>query len=291
MTDIALLLRPKPHDLGDFQVRRVLPAVNQRSVGPFVFFDHLGPVNFAPGSGMDVRPHPHIGLATVTYLFEGEILHRDSLGSVQAIASGDVNWMTAGRGIVHSERASPEKRASGFALHGIQTWVALPLEAEETDPAFHHHPSATLPEWREGEVGLKLIAGTFGAHASPVKTFAPIFYLDTVFDSGGTFSFTAEHDERAVYTVTGELLAGGEIVPPGEMAILSPGIEVGLTAGPGGARAMLLGGAALDAPRHIWWNFVSSSRERIEKAKADWRAMAIGTIPGDDAEFIPLPEH
>lgn len=290
MSTITHLLKPKPRDIGHFDVLRVLPSIEARSVGPFVFFDHFGPVDIAPGGGMDVRPHPHIGLATVTYLFQGEILHRDSLGYVQPIAPGDVNWMTAGRGIVHSERTSPELRAKGFALHGIQSWVALPKEAEEVEPSFHHHPSATLPEWTEDGVALKLVAGTAFGRESPVKVFAPTLYVAAVFQPGATLKLPAEHEERAAYVATGLLGADGEMVEAHQMALFAPGAPVSLKAGPDGAYVMLLGGAKLDGPRHLWWNFVSSSKERIEKAKDDWRAMALGTVPGDN-EFIPLPDH
>ena len=291
MTAIAHLIRPKPRDLGGgMTVARILPAIEARMVGPFVFLDHMGPVSFAPGEGMDVRPHPHIGLATVTYLFDGEILHRDSLGYVQAIAPGDVNWMTAGKGIVHSERTAPDMRARGHTLHGIQSWVALPLEAEETEPSFSHHSSAELPEWDDGGVRLKLIAGTAWGRQSPARVLSPTWYLHAEFGAGATLALPPEPGERAVYIVEGSLGVGGEAVPAGQMAVLMPGETVALLAGADGARVMLLGGAAMDGPRHLYWNFVSSSKERIERAKADWTAMAFGTVPGDDA-FIPLPDH
>ncbi|BCW87163.1 hypothetical protein sos41_02900 [Alphaproteobacteria bacterium SO-S41] len=271
-------------------VRRILPAIEARSIGPFVFLDHIGPVQFQPGQGMDVRPHPHIGLATVTYLYDGEILHRDSLGFVQAIKPGDVNWMTAGRGIVHSERTAPELRAKGFALHGLQSWVGLPKEAEEVEPSFHHHPAADLPEWEENGVRLKLIAGTAFGRESPVKIYAPTLYVAAVFAPGAKLTLPAEHAERAVYVASGALTAAGEAVDTAQLALFTAGAPVELIAGPEGAETMLLGGAPMDGPRHMWWNFVSSSTERIEQAKADWRASAIGKVPGDD-EFIPLPEH
>jgi redox-sensitive bicupin YhaK (pirin superfamily) len=290
MSAIAHLLKPKPRDIGDFDVLRVLPAIEARSVGPFIFFDHFGPIDIPPGGGMDVRPHPHIGLATVTYLFAGEILHRDSLGFVQPIAPGDVNWMTAGRGIVHSERTAPELRAKGFRLHGIQSWVALPKEAEEVEPAFHHHPSATLPEWTQDGVALKVVAGTAFGREAPVKVFAPTLYVAAVFEPGAALDLPGEHEERAAYVASGSLSVEGEAVAVHQMAVFQPGATLRLRAGAEGAYVMLLGGAALDGPRHLWWNFVSSSKERIEKAKDDWRAMALGTVPGDD-EFIPLPDR
>ena len=292
MSLIAHLIRPKTRDLGDgLMVRRILPSIEARSVGPFVFLDHIGPVNFQPGAGMDVRPHPHIGLATVTYLFEGEILHRDSLGYVQAIRPGDVNWMTAGRGIVHSERTDAALRAKGFDLHGLQSWVGLPKEFEEVEPSFHHHPSASLPEWREGGVALKLIAGRSFGRESPVKVYAETLYVAAVFEPGATLTLPDEHDERAIYVASGSVVCGdGEAVAAGELAVFAPGAAVPLSAGADGAKTMLLGGAAMDGPRHMWWNFVSSSKERIEQAKADWRAQTLGHVPGE-TEFIPLPER
>ncbi len=291
MTAIAHLIRPKTRDLGDgLTVRRILPAIEQRSVGPFVFLDHIGPVTFHPGGGMDVRPHPHIGLATVTYLFEGEILHRDSLGFVQPIKPGDVNWMTAGSGIVHSERTSDELRAKGFNLHGLQSWVGLPQADEEVAASFHHHPSASLPEWTENGVTRKLIAGASFGRESPVKVYAATLYVAAVFEAEATLLVPAEHEERAIYVAEGAVSVDGEAVSAGEMAVFAPGVVVTLTAGPEGAKAMLLGGAKMDGPRHMWWNFVSSSKERIEKAKADWLAQSLGQVPGE-TEFIPLPDR
>lgn len=291
MSPIAHLIRPKTRDLGDgMTVRRILPAIEARSVGPFVFLDHIGPVEFKPGAGMDVRPHPHIGLATVTYLFEGEILHRDSLGFVQPIRPGDVNWMTAGKGIVHSERTAPELRAAGFNLHGLQSWVGLPKEAEEVEPSFHHHPSASLPEWSESGVRLKLIAGRAFGRASPVRVYADTLYVAAVFEAGASLDLPDEHEERAVYVASGSLTCDGIEIEAGELAVFKSGDGVDLTAGAAGAQTMLLGGAAMDGPRHMWWNFVSSSKERIEQAKADWRAGAFGQVPGE-TEFIPLPER
>lgn len=291
MSAIAHLIRPKTRDLGDgLTVRRILPSIEARSVGPFVFLDHIGPVTFAPGQGMDVRPHPHIGLATVTYLFDGEILHRDSLGYVQPIRPGDVNWMTAGKGIVHSERTSDEKRASGFSLHGLQSWVGLPQADEEVDPTFHHHPSSALPEWVEGGVSFKLIAGKSFGRTSPVKVYAETLYVAAVFEAGGSVLLPDEHEERAIYVAEGAVETEGQIVEAGELAVFKPGKTVTLTAGAEGAKTMLLGGAPMDGPRHMWWNFVSSSKERIEQAKAEWQAQAYGTVPGE-TEFIPLPER
>jgi redox-sensitive bicupin YhaK (pirin superfamily) len=281
----------KAHDLGDgFFVTRLLPQIARRSMGPFVFFDYFGPVDFAPGKGIDVRPHPHIGLATVTYLFDGSQMHRDTLGSVQEIKPGDVNWMTAGRGIAHSERTGDAVRASGHRLHGIQTWVGLPQADEEAPPHLQHFSAADLPEREDKGVTLRMITGAAFGLKSPVKVFSPIFYADARFAPGGALHYGAEHDERAFFVVEGEIQTGeNEVHGPGAMLALEAGEEVTLYAG-APARVMLFGGAALDGPRHIWWNFVSSSKDRIERAKQEWRDMAFGTIPGDDQEFIPLPE-
>jgi len=285
----------KAHDLGDgFFVARLLPQIARRSIGPFVFFDYFGPVDFAPGKGVDVRPHPHIGLATVTYLFEGSQMHRDTLGSVQEITPGDVNWMTAGRGIAHSERTGDAVRAAGHRLHGIQTWVGLPQADEEAPPAFQHFARADLPEREDKGVTLRLITGSAFGMQSPVKVFSPIFYADARFSAGGALHYDAEHEERAFFIVDGEIQIGGdahgvEVHGPGAMLMLEPGEEVTLYAD-APARVMLLGGAKLDGDRHIWWNFVSSSKDRIERAKQEWKDGKFGTIPGDDKEFIPLPE-
>ncbi len=282
----------KAHDLGDgFFVTRLLPQIARRSIGPFVFFDYFGPVDFAPGKGVDVRPHPHIGLATVTYLFDGAQMHRDTLGSVQEIAPGDVNWMTAGRGIAHSERTGAEMRARGHRLHGIQSWVGLPQADEEAEPAFHHFSRDQLPEREDKGVTLRLIAGEVFGQKSPVKVFSPIFYADAHFAPGGALHYTSEHEERAFFVVEGEVQTSETNVHgPGAMLMLDKGEEVTLYAD-APARVMLLGGAQLDGPRHIWWNFVSSSKDRIERAKQEWKDGKFGLIPGDDKEFIPLPEN
>jgi len=289
---IELLIQGRAHDLGPgFAVRRVLPQVKRRTVGPFIFLDHFGPMIVPPGGdGMEVRPHPHIGLATVTYLFDGGIFHRDSLGYAQAIRPGDVNWMTAGSGIAHSERTEPEMKASGFTMHGVQTWVALPKAHEETAPAFEHVDAAKLPVWHESATELRLIVGTYKGRTAPTTHFSPIFYVGAVSAPGAKFSVSPEHEERGVYVAEGSLLLGDRQLVVGDLAVLAKGAAVELVAGPTGAKAMLLGGAALDGPRHIWWNFVSSSKERIEKAKADWKEGRFARVPGDD-EFIPLPER
>jgi redox-sensitive bicupin YhaK (pirin superfamily) len=285
-----IVIKGKPRDLGDgFHVSRILPAIEQRAVGPFVFFDYFGPVTFAPGLGIDVRPHPHIGLATVTYLFEGSQMHRDTLGSAQEIQPGDVNWMTAGRGIAHSERTGPEVRAKCHRLHGIQSWVGLPQKDEEVAPSFQNVASKDLPSVTRDGVTLKIITGEAFGLTSPVKVFSPIFYVDAQFAPGSSFEVTAEHEQRAVFVVGGEVEVAGASHGDGTMAILQPGEATRITA-KGEARAMLLGGAALDGQRHLWWNFVASSRDRIERAKADWKEGRFGRIPGDEIEFIPLPE-
>jgi redox-sensitive bicupin YhaK (pirin superfamily) len=279
----------KPHvkDLGGFSVKRLLPSSVARMVGPFIFFDHMGPATFAPGQGVDVRPHPHIGLATVTYLFDGTIDHRDSLGTIQPIHAGDVNWMTAGSGIAHSERTPAGLRAGGSSLHGIQTWVALPREHENTAPAFEHHPAATLPEVGLPGVRLRVIAGTAYGRTAPATTFSELFYVAAEIDAGASFAVPADHQERAVYAVDGAIAIDGEPVANGFMALLEAGKEVRIDAA-GKARVMLLGGAPLEGERFIWWNFVSSSRQAIERAKEQWRAGQFGAVPGE-TEWIPLP--
>jgi redox-sensitive bicupin YhaK (pirin superfamily) len=286
---VELLIDARPRDLGGFAVRRVLPAVARRAVGPFLFFDHMGPAELPPGAHFDVRPHPHIALATVTYLFEGAIDHRDSLGSFQAIEPGAVNWMIAGRGIVHSERMSPEHRARGMRIHGIQSWVALPLEHEEMEPAFMHHPAKTIPRVTEEKTTLDVIAGHAFGVRSPVNVLTPTLYVHAMLEAGARFAMDEEHEERAIYVVEGALGCDGRTFRHGTMVVLRPGTKVMIeTDEP--TRLMLLGGAKLDGPRHIFWNFVSSSKDRIEKAKDDWRNERFPTIPGDDVERIPLPD-
>jgi redox-sensitive bicupin YhaK (pirin superfamily) len=290
MSSIVTRVTGRVHDLGGFQVRRILPDMACRQVGPFVFLDHIGPAQFAPGDGIDVRPHPHIGLATVTYLFDGALGHRDTLGSVQVIRPGDVNWMSAGSGIAHSERTPGAERAAGHRLHGLQFWVALPAAAEESAPGFQHHPAVTLPDWQHADgVRLRLIAGNAYGHQAPVRMYGELFYLDAILDAGAAFDLPSEHAERAVLVLSGAIELDGEPVTASEMAVLQPGAKVRLVS-TGAARLVLFGGATLDGPRTLWWNFVSSRRERIEQAKEDWRAQRFGTIEGE-AEFIPLPER
>jgi redox-sensitive bicupin YhaK (pirin superfamily) len=286
---IATIIDARPRDLGGFKVGRLLPSSARRLVGPFIFFDHMGPAQFGPGEGIDVRPHPHICLATVTYLFEGEIIHRDSLGSRQAIRPGDINWMTAGRGIVHSERTSPELRKTGSKAHGLQLWVALPLADEETSPEFHHHPADTLPALDREGARIRVLAGTAYGATSPVHTFSPLFYVDVAMPARCTLPVPRDHEERAAYVIQGAISCGAEHATPGRMLVFMPGAEVALRA-ESDSRVVLVGGAPLDGQRHIWWNFVASSKERIEQAKRDWKEQRFPKVPGDEVEFIPLPE-
>lgn len=285
---IELVVAPRPRDIGGFEVRRLLPVAQRRAVGPFVFFDQIGPATLAAEHGVDVRPHPHIGLATVTYLFDGEILHRDTLGSVQVIRPGDVNWMTAGSGIAHSERTPPESRRRGGPLFGIQSWVALPKAHEEADPAFFHHPAATLPLIEGEGKTVRIIAGTAFGQRAPVATFSATLYCDVVLRAGARIEVPVEHEERAIQPVAGRIRVGGHIAESGSMLVLGAGRPVTIEALED-SRLMLLGGERLDGPRQMWWNFVSSSAERIEQAKADWKAGRFGPVPGE-TEFIPLPE-
>jgi redox-sensitive bicupin YhaK (pirin superfamily) len=291
--EIAAIIDGRARDLGGFSVRRVLPAISRRSIGPFVFFDHMGPVSFAPGAGIDVRPHPHIGLATVTYLFEGEILHRDSIGSSQRIRPGDLNWMTAGRGIVHSERTPPEIRAAGSRVHGLQLWVALPEEHEEVEPSFDHHAAATLPTLTIGGATVRVIAGSAYGVTAPVKTLSSLFYVDATMPAGSELAVAPDighgtiPPERAVFVVDGAILCGNERAERGRMLVLAEGSSVILRATTD-ARVVLIGGTPL-GKRHLFWNFVSSSKERLEQAKRDWNEERFPLVPGDESDRIPLP--
>jgi redox-sensitive bicupin YhaK (pirin superfamily) len=280
-------LKPHLKDLGGFMVRRLLPAYPHKMVGPFIFFDHIGPAQFSPGQGLDVRPHPHIGLATVTYLFEGTIMHRDSLGTAQPIHPGDVNWMTAGQGIAHSERTPEDLHKSGSPLHGIQTWVALPKQHENTSPAFEHHPAATLPTVAIPGIAMRIIAGYAFGKTAPTMTFSRMFYVSVEMEAGASFTVPPEHEERAVYLVEGDASVAGEPLEPYLMAVLQPGQDVAVHAQTK-TRLMLLGGEPMDGDRFIWWNFVASSREAIEDAKQRWREQRFGSVPGE-TEWIPLP--
>ncbi len=284
---VDLRIEPVEHDIGDFTVRRVLPSSERRAVGPFVFFDHMGPAELPPGKGIQVRPHPHIGLATVTYLFDGEIMHRDSLGYVQAIAPGAVNLMTAGRGIVHSERAGADLDRHS-RLHGIQTWMALPSDQEETAPDFTHYPADRLPEVGVGEARIRLIIGEAYGARSPVKVLSPMLYLDCRLPAGSVLTLPSGAAELACYVVLGQVLIADEAYGAGVMAVVSPGAQPELHAATD-SRVMVLGGMPLGR-RFMWWNFVSSSRERIEAASREWAEGRFAMVPGDD-EFIPLPKR
>ncbi|MFC4167692.1 pirin family protein [Teichococcus aestuarii] len=288
---VEAVLLPRAHDVGGFEVRRALPARGRQMVGPFIFFDQMGPGEFLSGRGLDVRPHPHIGLSTVTYLFEGAIQHKDSLGSDQPILPGDVNWMTAGRGIAHSERTAPALRTGGSRLFGIQSWVALPKAQEERAPDFAHHPASALPVLREPGLHLRLIAGEGWGARSPAGGQDGLFYADAVLSAGAALPLPDHHEERAAYVLEGSASVAGEAFDPGRMLVFRAGDRLALRAGPRGARLLLLGGAAMDGPRYLFWNFVSSSRERIEQAKADWKSGRFAKVPGDEQEFIPLPEE
>jgi redox-sensitive bicupin YhaK (pirin superfamily) len=285
---IELALTGHEKDLGGgFVVRRLLPAAARRSVGPFIFFDHFGPVTEMPGVNHDVRPHPHIGLATVTYLFEGAMMHRDSLGNEQAIEPGAINWMTAGRGIVHSERKPESLQQQAYVAHGLQLWTALPLAHEEDEPSFVHTPAAAIPQLDQGGVQVRVLVGSaFGAE-SPVAAFSQTLYLDVSLPAGASFELPPLVPERAIYPVLGELRMDGEALSARTMAVLPDGTTTRIDA-PQGARFVVIGGEPLDAPRHMWWNFVSSRKDRILQAGEDWATQRMGRVPDDD-EFIPLP--
>jgi redox-sensitive bicupin YhaK (pirin superfamily) len=285
---IDLVIEARTRDLGGFEVGRILPFAKRRMVGPFVFLDHMGPASFAPGAGIDVRPHPHIGLTTLTYQFEGEILHQDSLGYRLPIRPGEVNWMTAGRGIVHSERTDRETRLKGANLHGMQAWVALPIEDEETDPAFFHHGQEDLPSFQDTGLSGRLIAGSGFGLTSGVKTHSPMVYAHWELKAGTTAGFPDEYPERAAYVARGEVEIDGRTFHAGQMPVFEPGGSVGITATTE-ATVMLLGGEPV-GPRIVWWNLVSHSQDRIEQAKADWKAGRLPLPPEDNAEYIPLPE-
>lgn len=282
-------LLPTSHNLGDFTVRRSLPAKTRTMVGPFVFYDEAGPATLAPGKGIDVRPHPHIGLATVTYMLKGAFVHRDSLGSTQLIEPGAVNLMTAGRGIVHSERSPDAERAAGGDLWAIQTWLALPDAVEECAPAFEHVPQERLPVVEGHSARARIIMGSLWGATAPVTTYAATIYADIVLEAGGAIPIDAKADERALYIVSGEASLDGELLEPGALHVLRPGYAATLRS-TRGARVMLCGGEAFTSPRHVWWNFVSSSKDRLLQAREDWEAMRFPLIPDDNADFIPLPQ-
>lgn len=291
---IEMVIVPRARDIGGFEVRRALPAPKRQMVGPFIFFDEMGPAEFVTGSGIDVRPHPHIGLATVTYLFKGEFQHRDSLGSNQMIRPGAVNWMIAGRGVTHSERTSLETRRNPHELFGIQTWVALPERNEDVAAGFEHQPKEALPEIEDGGVRLRLVLGNGWGARAPVRTFSEMFYAHAELAPGARLPLPDEHEDRGVYVVGGSVEVAEQTFEAGRMMVFRPGDAIALTAGPAGARIMALGGETLGGPRYIWWNFVASSRERIEAAKEAWRAGdwehgRFRLPPGDEGAFIPLP--
>jgi len=285
---IDLMIETRARDLGDFTVRRALPDRRRQRVGPFIFFDHMGPAEFEPGTGVNVRAHPHIGLATITYLFEGEMLHRDSLGYVQPIRPGAVNWMTAGRGIVHSEKVTEEVLASGQRLHGLQTWVALPAGAEEVEPSFEHYPAEDIPAVSVDGVQICVVLGSAFGVSSPVSTRSETLYVEAVLEPGQSVAIP-EAEELAVYVVEGSVAINREIVEAGVLAVLHDGARGTVTA-ESAARVMFAGGDTLEGERFIWWNFVSSSRERIEQAKKDWREQSFDSVPGE-TDFVPLPER
>jgi len=285
---IDQVIVPRTVDLGDFAVRRALPSARTRMIGPFIFFDHFGPAEFRAGNGLDVRPHPHIGLATVTYLFDGEIMHRDSLGTAAAIKPGEVNWMTAGRGIVHSERTGAELRTTGSPIHGLQMWVALPAAKEEMDAGFAHHDTAEFPMVQENGKSVRVVVGSLYGASSPVPVVHETMFADVHLRVGSTLPLDADHEERGVYVIDGVIDIAGDKFDKGRLLVFKPGDKVTITAATD-AHFVIVGGAPMDGPRHIWWNFVSSSKDRIDQAKADWQAGRFTPVP-DETEFIPLPE-
>ena len=292
---LETLIIPRARDLGGFEVRRALPSPRRQMVGPFIFFDQMGPAEFVTGGGIDVRPHPHIGLGTVTYLYQGEFEHRDSLGTHQMIYPGEVNWMVAGRGVTHSERTSEKTRAGKHTLLGIQTWIALPEDREEMAPDFEHHGKDSLPFIEDNGSKARLILGTAFGETSPVTMQSETFYLDVVLQPGAAFPLPDDHEDRGIYVTEGEIEVAGDTFEAGRMMVFRPGDRISVKAGHEGARLMALGGATMSGKRYIWWNFVSSSKDRLEEAKeawkaADWENGPFRLPPGDDAEFIPITE-
>ncbi len=286
---IETVMVPRTRDIGAFEVRRVLPAAGRRMVGPFIFLDQMGPVEFLTGDGVDVLPHPHIGLSTLTYLFSGEITHRDSTGVEQVIRPGEINWMTAGRGIVHSERTTETARVTGQNLFGLQCWVALPKALEETAPRFAHHGTSNQPVIEDNGISARVAAGSFSGARARLETATDTVFVDVALDAGATLPLDADHEERAVYLLSGAVSIGGENFDSGRLLVIKPGLATGVHAREP-SRLIVLGGETMDGPRHIWWNFVSSSKERIEQAKADWKARRFDLVPGDADAFVPLPE-
>ena len=290
---IETLIIPRARDLGGFEVRRALPAPKRQMVGPFIFFDQAGPAEFLTGQGIDVRPHPHIGLGTVTYLYRGDFHHRDSIGSDQIITPGELNWMVAGKGVTHSERTSAAARQGPNNLYGIQTWIALPEEREDMDPIFEHHGKGNLPEIEAEGVAARLILGNAYGKQAPATLYSETFYLDVALQAEARFPLPDDHEDRGLYITEGSVSIAGQIFEAGRMMVFRPGDKITVQAGDTGARLMALGGATMKGPRHVWWNFVSSSKDRIEAAKEEWRAANWGKglfdLPvGDSDEFIPL---
>jgi len=285
---IESVIVPRARDLGGFEVRRALPAAERQMVGPFIFFDQFGPVLMRAGQGIDVRPHPHIGLATVTWLFDGSIYHRDSLGSQQPISPGELNWMTAGRGIVHSERTDAAELVRDRQVFGIQSWVALPKAFEETAPAFEHVAMDRLPLIEDGGVTVRVVAGSVYGAKSPVRTHSDLFYADVRLAAGSVLPLPADHEERGIYVAEGAIAIADQSFAAGRLLVFRPGDAISVKAKTE-ARIMLLGGEPMDGPRHIWWNFVSSSKDKIEAAKDDWKRGRFAIVPGDEKDFIPLP--
>ena len=286
---IETLIVPRARDLGGFEVRRALPSTKRQMVGPFIFFDQMGPAEFLVGGGIDVRPHPHIGLATVTYLFQGEVLHRDSLGTELAIKPGELNLMSAGKGIVHSERTSEAAKALGPKLFGIQSWVALPEDHEEDAPVFVHYDADQLPMLNDRGVALRVIAGEMMGVRAPTETAWPTLYADATLAAGAAIPLDPTYEERGIYTVSGEIDIAGDRFEAGQLLVFKPGDTITVRAA-SDARFMVLGGAPMDSKRYIWWNFVSSSKERIEQAKDDWKNKRFDIVLGDEEDFIPLPD-
>ena len=286
---IELMVVPNAKDIGGFEVRRALPTAKRRLVGPFIFFDRMGPAILRAGHALDVRPHPHIGLSTVTYLFDGKIRHRDSLGTEMVIAPGDVNLMTAGRGIVHSERTPQELRSAPMSVSGLQTWLALPDGKEEIAPMFANTSVASLPQIDAEGVSGRVVIGDFSGLRSPVATASDTLYADLRLAAGASVKIPADAEERAIYTLEGDVSIAGDVFPAERLLVFKPGEEI-VVSSERGAHFMLFGGASLGSKRYIWWNFVSSSKERIEQAKQEWKTGRFDIVPGDEEEFIPLPE-
>jgi redox-sensitive bicupin YhaK (pirin superfamily) len=285
---IDTLIIPKVSDIGGFEVKRALPSVKRKLVGPFIFFDRMGPATFSPGQAIDVRPHPHIGLSTVTYLYDGTIRHRDSLGTEMVIEPGDINLMTAGRGIVHSERSPEETRQTARRMSGLQTWLALPDDKEEIAPAFENTAATSMGILDDGKAHARVLIGSFHGATSPVSQYSDTLYVDVTLPAGGEIEITAEAEERAIYVAEGEIEIAGDTFAPDQLLVFRPGDRI-VVRSERGASFMLFGGASLGSRRYIWWNFVSSSRERIEQAKEEWKSRRFDIVPGDEEEFIPLP--